>query len=354
MSDNSNSALSLDRMRTMLMRAAEIRDSEQQQIFDALDEIHGRLAALDALGMVRKRLTELPDRAELNTLAERLDETVAKLDAQQAALDALGTVRKRLTELPDRAEIKALAERLDETVAKLDAQDMSLAALVRGFDAVADKITDKLAIPLAGLDSRLDGVAGRFEGVAGRLDGLEDRLSGLYKRFGELDNRLDRHDVRLDGIPSAVTGALRERLDGLDSGLRGRLDEVDQALHQSLDGTRDGLRTALADGLAEIRAGMYSRLDALATQFAALTSRLDQVGDMLVKLVRQANEESERRNAGQLDEAMAAIAEMIIGRGSPVAAASRSLPRRGRGKMATKVQEGEQTTGGDGSSSSEE
>ena len=40
----------------MLVRAAEIRDSEQQQIFDALDEIHARLAPLESLGSVRKRL----------------------------------------------------------------------------------------------------------------------------------------------------------------------------------------------------------------------------------------------------------------------------------------------------------
>ena len=54
MSDTSN--LSFDRMRGMLTRAAEIRDSEQQQIFDSLDEIHARLAALDAIGTVRKKL----------------------------------------------------------------------------------------------------------------------------------------------------------------------------------------------------------------------------------------------------------------------------------------------------------
>ncbi len=352
---STSSNLSYDRMRTMLVRAAEIRDSEQQQVFDSLDEIHARLGALDALGTVRKRLTELPDRTELGVLAERLEEAVARLDAQEVSLEALGAVRKRLTELPDRTEANVLAERLDQTVGKLDAQDVSLAALVRGFDAIVDKITDKLAVPLGGLDSRLDGVAGRFEGVAGRLDGLEDRLSGLQGRFGELDNRLDRHDVRLDAITGAVTAAMRERLDALDSGMRDRLDEIDQGLHQHLDGSRDGLRGALADSLTEIRAAMYSRQDALAGQLATLTSRLDQVGDMLVKLVRQANDESERRNAGQLDEAMAAIAEMIIGRRGPVAAThiSRPLQRRGRGKSATTVNDEEAAVTDEASSSSE-
>ena len=42
--------MSFDRMRNMLMRAAEIRESEQQQIFDALDEIHARMSPLESLG----------------------------------------------------------------------------------------------------------------------------------------------------------------------------------------------------------------------------------------------------------------------------------------------------------------
>src|SRR5918992_1146600 len=89
---SNDSTLSFDRMRGMLMRAAEIRDSEQQQIFDPLDEIHARLAALDALGSVRKRVSELPDRTEVSVLAERLDETLARLDAQDNSITALSRV----------------------------------------------------------------------------------------------------------------------------------------------------------------------------------------------------------------------------------------------------------------------
>ncbi|MGH4018917.1 MAG: PA containing protein [Pseudonocardiaceae bacterium] len=323
-SQNSNSTLYLDRMRSMLVRAAEIRDSEQQQIFDSLDEIHGRLAALDMLGAVRKRLTELPDRTEVSVLAERLDETVGKLDAQ----------------------------------------DASLAMLARAVDAVVEKVTDKLGVSLAELDSRLEAVGGRFEGIAGRLDGLENRLSGLHKRLDELDNRLDRHESRLDGIPSAISAPMRERMDGLDSGLRSRLDEVDQGLRQHLDGAREGVRGAIVDNVTDIREGVNGRLDSLAAQLPSLTSRLDQVGDMLLKLVRQANEEYERRNASQLDEAMATVAEIILGRNSPATSASSpattstsrqtaSAPRpaQRRGKL-PKVREGEKSAGEDASTSS--
>jgi hypothetical protein len=86
--DNSQTG-SFDRMRSMLVRAAEVRDSEQQQIFDSLDEIHGRLAALDGLGAIRKRLSDVPDRTEMSVLAERLDETFAKIDAQESSVSSL-------------------------------------------------------------------------------------------------------------------------------------------------------------------------------------------------------------------------------------------------------------------------
>ncbi|MGH3991451.1 MAG: hypothetical protein ACRDSN_03195, partial [Pseudonocardiaceae bacterium] len=128
MSNDNHSTTSFDRMRSMLMRAAEIRDSEQQQIFDALDEIHARLAPLESLGSVRKRLSELPDRTEVSVLAERLDETLARLDGQDSS--------------------------------------------ITGLTRVVESIVDKLAAPFAELGGRLDGVAGRFEGVAGRMDGL--------------------------------------------------------------------------------------------------------------------------------------------------------------------------------------
>ena len=57
--------MSFDRMRNMLNRAAEVRESEQQQIFDALDEIHARLAPVESLGSVRKRLSEQIGRAHV-------------------------------------------------------------------------------------------------------------------------------------------------------------------------------------------------------------------------------------------------------------------------------------------------
>jgi chromosome segregation ATPase len=335
---SNDSTLSFDRMRGMLMRAAEIRDSEQQQIFDSLDEIHARLAALDALG----------------------------------------TVRKRLTELPDRTEVSVLAERLDETVAKLDAQDASIASVLRAVEAMPDK----LAKPIAQLDGRLDGMAGRLEGVSGRMDGLDDRLGGLHKRLDDLDNRLDRHEMRLDAMPSSVGAPIKERVDGIERMVREQLDNALRSVDESGEGLRNllgdtsvGLHRRLEDLAArpavdptEPLNGLEKRLENLAARLDAIeesmSGRLGNLGgtiderlgkldaaiverpdtNSLRSLVERANAESERRNAGQLDEAMATFAELILGRGPSVhqmpPPPPRQTPRRNRSKVTVKSPNG--------------
>jgi chromosome segregation ATPase len=364
--ENNNSTMSFDRMRNMLTRAAEIRESEQQQIFDALDEIHARMSPLESLGSVRKRLSELPDRTEVSVLAERLDEALAKLEAQDGAISELG---------------RAL-----------------------------EGVVDKLAKPFAQLDGRLDGVGGRFEGVAGRMDGLEDKLTHIHKRLDDVDGHLDKQDTKADALPGVLHAPIRERLEALETALRSRIDEVDEGVHEHLDGTKEALaravtetgaataasigdsRTSLEGSLADSRAVLESklaevhgtvndrinathdsvhaklddlmsrpavdptdRLDALARRLEQVSGRLDEIdtrvdavgtatgerigdlagtvstglqdvhgtlsarpdADRLVSLVRGANEESERRNASQLDEAMATFAELILGGGAP-------------------------------------
>ncbi|GAA1278360.1 hypothetical protein GCM10009634_22220 [Saccharothrix xinjiangensis] len=371
MNENNNSTMSFDRMRNMLTRAAEIRESEQQQIFDALDEIHARMSPLESLGSVRKRLSELPDRTEVSVLAERLDEALARLEAQDNA--------------------------------------------VQGIGRAVDGLVDKLAKPFAQLDGRLDGVTGRFEGVAGRMDGLEDKLSHIHKRIDDLEVHLDKQDNKVDQVPGAVTAPLRERMEVLEAALRSRLDEVDEGVHEHLDGTREALQRSVTDStnalhgrldesrdnlnttrdglhaqLTETRDSLHGaladtrstitgkvdetreslhtaldetrdqvdatdRLEALAQRLEQVTSRLDTMttrldsveddfasrlaelsgvveqginkvdntlssrpdADTLASLVRKSNQESELRIGGQLDEAMATFAELILGGGSP-------------------------------------
>ncbi|WP_173127219.1 apolipoprotein A1/A4/E domain-containing protein [Kibdelosporangium persicum] len=231
MNENNNATVSFDRMRNMLTRAAEIRESEQQQVFDALDEIHARLSPLDSLGSVRKRLSELPDRTEVGVIAERLDEAMAKLESQ----------------------------------------DTAIAGLARAVES----IVDKLATPFAQLDGRLDGVVGKMEGVVGRMDGLEDKLANIHRRIDSLDSHLDKQDVRIDTLPGQVHVPVRERLDTLETALRGRLDEVDEGVHEHLDGTKDSLHrhvTEVNDGLAhkldETRDTVNSTRDSISSAVA--------------------------------------------------------------------------------------
>lgn len=379
MNENNQATLSFDRMRNMLTRAAEIRESEQQQIFDALDEIHARLSPLESLGSVRKRLSELPDRTEVSVLAERLDETLSKLEAQDGAI----------------VELRA----------------------------AVDGLFDKLAKPFAQLDGRLDGVSGRFDGVAGRMDGLEDKLGHIHKRLDELGVHLDKQDSRLEGMPNSIHGPVRERMDSLETSLRGRFAEIDEGVHEHLDGTREALQRsvtesaesvlgAVGESVANSRDQLRGKLDELAQrpavdptdrleQLAArleqITTRLDEVAsrvdvvetnvhgrletveqgvnerlqtveqgvndrlsdlggtlaknlsqlsgslserpdaEALASLVRKANQETEQRHAGQLDEAMATFAELILGGSAPsTPPPPTTLPRQQRGRSRSK------------------
>ncbi|RZQ62803.1 PA containing protein [Amycolatopsis suaedae] len=361
--DNHIGAPSFDRMRNMLVRAAEVRESEQQQIFDALDDIYARLAPVDSLGAVRKRLSELPDRTEVSVLAERLDEAMSRLEAQ----------------------------------------DNAIAALARSVES----IVDKLAKPFAQLDGRLDGVGARFEGVAGRMDGLEDKLQNIHRRLDELGGHLDKQDGKLDSLPAAVHGpvrerieqaeaTLRERIDAGDADLRSRVDALDSSTKERIGANTEALKTALAETGEMVDAS--DRLDKLGDRLEQVTSRLDdlagrldkvedgfaaQLGDLdgtlktglskvegtlsarpdtdsVTSLVRKSNEESERRIGGQLDEAMATFAELMLGGGpaaaQPVIAAAPPAPRqprRQRNGRAPKAADAKSKSGDSGSESSD-
>ncbi|MEU4249535.1 PA containing protein [Amycolatopsis sp. NPDC026612] len=330
--DNHIAAPSFDRMRNMLVRAAEVRESEQQQIFDALDDIYARLAPVDSLGAVRKRLSEMPDRTEVSVLAERLDETMSRLEAQ----------------------------------------DNAIAALTRAVES----IVDKLAKPFAQLDGRLDGVAARFEGVAGRMDGLEDKLQNIHRRIDEVGGHLDKQDAKIEALPQSVIGPVRERIEQSEASLRDRVDHADHELrtkvdelsrvtqervgelgrttHERIDANTEALKVALTETGEMIDASdrlenLGNRLETVTTRLDDLASRLDKVEDGFLSgigdldgalksglakvegtlskqpdtdsvdtLVRKSNDESVRRIGGQLDEAMATFAELMLGGGPAV------------------------------------
>jgi len=274
--------------------------------------------------------------------------------------------------MPDRTEVSVLAERLDETMSRLEAQDTAIAALTRAVES----IVDKLAKPFAQLDGRLDGVAARFEGVAGRMDGLEDKLQNIHRRLDELGGHLDKQDAKLESLPQSVHGPVRERIEQAESTLRDRIDHADHELrgkvdelsrvtqervgelgrttHERIDANTEALKVALTETGEMIDASdrlenLGNRLETVTTRLDDLASRLDKVEDGFLSglgdldgalktglskvegtlskqpdtdsvdtLVRKSNDESVRRIGGQLDEAMATFAELMLGGGPAV------------------------------------
>ena len=301
-------------MRGMLVRAAEIRDSEQQQIFDSLDEIHARLAALDALGTVRKRLTELPDRAEVSVLAERLDETLAKIDAQDTVLAAL---TRAVEALPDR-----MARPIDAARRPAGRHGRAHGGR-RGPDGRAGRPARRAAQA-----PRRPRQPARPAGDAAGRDALLGRRAGPGAHRGG----------RARGPRAARRAAARTA----DEGLRTLLGETGAGLHRAAGAswppgprwTRPSRWTALArrlEALAERLDQARGRRSAarlgtlggsIEEKFGQLDAALERRpdSDSLRALVGRANEESERRNAGQLDEAMATFAELILGRGGSMPA----------------------------------
>ena len=204
------------------------------------------------------------------------------------------------------------------------------------------------------------------------MDGLDDRLGGLHKRLDDLDNRLDRHEMRLDAMPSSVGGPIKERIEGVERAVREQLDanarrRADEGLRKLLGETGTGLHQRLEDLAARPAVDPTEPLDGLASRLedarrpagragraagqargrrrrrgwapSAARSRRSSASSTRcwsggrtaprsAPLVARANEESERRNAGQLDEAMATFAELILGRGG--VGASRRRPRPAR------------------------
>jgi prefoldin subunit 5 len=220
------------------------------------------------------------------------------------------------------------------------------------------------------------------------MDGLEDKLQNIHRRLDELNGHLDKQDSKLESLPQSVHGpvnerieraesTLRERVEAAGADLKARVEDLDNATRERIDANTQALRTALEETGEMVDSS--DRLDALSGRLETITNRIDdlsgridkvedgvtaQFGDLggtvkggfsrvegtlssrpdsdaVSSLVRKHNEESERRIGGQLDEAMATFAELMLGGGpavpqiAPPAPAPRQ-PRRARNGRAPK------------------
>lgn len=326
--------IGFDKMRAMLARAADLRADEQRQVVDLIDEVRGRLTPIE--GFVEDGRGRIA-----------------------ATHDTVATIRDRLGELPDRTEVSVIAERLDDTLARIDSQDAVLATISTSVAALSDRV----GRPLEAIEARLDGVVGRFEGVSGRLDGLDDRLQHLHARLDELDATVGH----VQGAVGAVQGAVGELPGQLDpASVHRRFDELAGSVHQRFDDEfvrLDALAgrpavdpTGMLDGLASKLDALGGRLDGVASRVNAveesvrnnagnLAGTLEQgldklhgtVGsrpdrDEFGRTLSKSQHESERRITQQLDGALADFAEVMLGQGVIAKAAPARTATRKSGK----------------------
>jgi archaellum component FlaC len=299
-------------MRATLARASDLHADEQRQVLDLLDEIRTRLTPIEGfVGEGRSRVV--------------------------ATDDNVATIQRRLTELPDRAEVSIIAERLDETLARIDAHD---AVLTRVIEAVT-VLSERVGAPLDALEARLEGVAGRFEGVSGRLDGLDDRLQHLHARLDETDATVSRVQGAVDLLPGQLDPASVQR----------RFDELSAGLHQRIDDEMGRVHGRFEEVLARPAVDPSQRLEAIAGRVEQITERLEAVNvrvkavedtihggvgslsgalenggqkidrtlesrpdrNEFARVLRDSTHDSARRITQQLDGALADFAEVMLG-----------------------------------------
>jgi archaellum component FlaC len=310
-----------EKMRSMLARASDLRAEEQRQMVDLIDEIRSRLQPIE--GFVadgRGRIAKTHD--------------------------GVGAIQERLA-----------------------AQDQAIGQITSVLNALAERV----GRPLEAIEARLDGVAGRFEGISGRLDGADDRLQHLHARLDELDGSLNRVVAAIEALPGQLDiAAVHGRFDELNGVLHGRFDDEMGRLHgrfeevlarpavdptERLDGL-GGRVEQLGDRIDEVEGRIRHVDESVRNNSGTLTGSIEQGVDKLhgllherpdrgelEKLLRAAQQESERRIVQQLDTVLAAFAEVVISR--PKDAAPARPPARKQTKKQAAAEDKDAAAEGD-------
>ncbi len=186
----------------------------------------------------------------------------------------------------------------------------STAAVGTSVDKAAESLHGKFTQAHDTLAAKLaengDQLKEAREALHGHLDSARDELGG------RVDATVEQARASLD--PTDRLAALTDRLELVTSRLDQMAARID-AVESGIGGRLGELSTSVEQGLHQVRGTVSARPDS----------------EALVSLVRNANEESERRNAGQLDEAMATFAELILGGGGPtMPPPPTALPRQQR------------------------
>ncbi len=319
---------------------------------DRVDELAAGLARLSQRGddgaanpthdpQLDARLAEA--QVALQSLSERLGSLADRVDGMQAAdhdeQDLLKALEGRIATAVERAELDALAEGLQERLAAADDALRDLAGirselaarptrdeLVSSVSEVAARI-DELGPPV-GDDGAADAVAASIADLAARIDGLEP-LTRAAAGSTDVDAlaaelRAGLEEIRHQIVPAvedervaSLVGAvedLRSRLEGLPS--RGEVEGLGIQLGARLDEVRALVESSsVEDALAELRGvvdglasradraiergeldGLQRRLENLVerTEVEGLTARLGARLDEVRALVESSEDDDER------------------------------------------------------------
>ena len=259
---------------------------------------------------------------KLQNIHRRIDELGGHLDKQDAKLDAIPqSVHGPVNERIERAE-SALRERIE----------VGNADLRERIDSGVGDLRERIDAGVGGLRERVE------SGISGLRERVDPGDAELRERVENLDNATrERIEASNQSLRTALeeTGEMvdsTERLDGLSKRLETITSRIDD-LAGRIDKVEDGVNAQFGDLGGSVKAG-FSRVE------GTLSGRPDT--DNVSNIVRQHNEESERRIGGQLDEAMATFAELMLGGGpairgrSPPPPPAPRQPRRTRNGRAPK------------------
>lgn len=355
-----------ERMQSLLSRAVEDQLSEQRQLAGALTEFRAQIARLggqlEALrgpstpagsSTVEEGIAGLSAdvREAVRLLAERVDGVTRMV--QQRGHD-LAEVRASVVELKQSVEehTKALSG-VTGGLSALPAFGERIGSLQDGLTGLHDRLQglEQLSAAVTGLQHQAEVVDGglrdlrhAFTGVAARAAELPARTD-MDAMFGRLGETVENVGNRLGRVESALPSLL-ERLDGLDATLTGhgdRLREVHELLDEQADEVPvDGVGPPAGAAIESALASLGDRLDDLRdrTGLEDLTQRIDELHEALFgedglraavrtlaepvsddpepepvdDVVARAVEDSERRLAAHIDQAVLALAEALLRR----------------------------------------
>jgi hypothetical protein len=330
-----------ERMQSLLSRAVEDQLSEQRQLAGALTDVK------DQLNRVSDELVDLRARAAPDDRAA-LDERMASMAAE---------VREALRELGERLEgVVGLVTQRGEELAQLRSSVTELDYQVRSQGETLSGLAGVLEATPAASDPE----------ARGRLAELESAVSQLGPMLGEVGVTTSEHasgladlQQRFDTLAQAVQGmstsltqraegsleisaveaqltALQEDMTALGSDVAGLVEgSVDRATVQAAAdaataaAARVGRMDDIAAQVADLRLHL-SGPDGVAANVEQLRSGMGSVDeaaldDRVRGIVAAAVAESEQRLSGHVDDAVVALAEVLLRRRFPPGDASDAL-----------------------------